>query len=693
MSYISRYTPAGDITGTVPVDHGGTGATTEQAAAESLSTSFTVADLTALKALTSRPESVVVKTGQAAGTWRWESGSVTTADDALVVQCTSGEAGRYKRIYDAGVVNALWFGADPAAPGVSPTTKADSMPALAAAAAAVPGGVVHLPAGTYYIDSAAILTATVTFKGVGWNERNNSPGASRAGTWLYRDDTAITPFTFSTTVAAGTIGFEDVGFEETQPVAAGGWAPTVYPDWVKLSGTGGLARFRNLNLYGIYGFCQAPGDVGTHGRISFQDIEGQVFSYLFKGSCILDEIEFRNVHMWPLWDDDTNVLAWQQANGVPLETGRCDGVDAVGYFVLGYKSPFKFYYDSVNSPNGPTTNAKFVNGYADACKYGGWLINNNHSVFLDNWTSEGRAVTGSYGFLDESIASFVKIDGWNMLGCQNNAYAQTRTANGSTAHFSGVFLQLYNEANNGSTAFFQANTAGTPHVIRFAENPSIGVVTYASNLVNTNTDIFTVAGQQAVSGSIVSPLGTAAVVNTGTSGATIPLLNAANTWSGIQTMDADLKFTDATYDIGKSGATRPRDYYGSRVVSAGTQFNIGTAKIIDVSGNYSQFYAGNGTSKTLTMESGNTFHDNTVHHFRSADALTTFATIAADIAAAGYVKTGVFTVGTLPAAAAAGNGARAMVTDANATTFLSIVAGGGANIVPVVSNATNWLIG
>ena len=55
--------------------------------------------------------------------------------------------------------------------------------------------------------------------------------------------------------------------------------------------------------------------------------------------------------------------------------------------------------------------------------------------------------------------------------------------------------------------------------------------------------------------------------------------------------------------------------------------------------------------------------------------------------------TGATTVAGLPAASTAGAGARAFVTDANATTFLSTVAGGGSNKVPVVSDGTNWLIG
>lgn len=51
----------------------------------------------------------------------------------------------------------------------------------------------------------------------------------------------------------------------------------------------------------------------------------------------------------------------------------------------------------------------------------------------------------------------------------------------------------------------------------------------------------------------------------------------------------------------------------------------------------------------------------------------------------------VYTVATLPAAGSAGR--TAFVTDANATTFASIVAGAGANGVPVYDDGTNWRIG
>jgi hypothetical protein len=50
-------------------------------------------------------------------------------------------------------------------------------------------------------------------------------------------------------------------------------------------------------------------------------------------------------------------------------------------------------------------------------------------------------------------------------------------------------------------------------------------------------------------------------------------------------------------------------------------------------------------------------------------------------------------VADLPSAVDSGVGARRFVNNATATTFASTVAGGGANVVPVYSNGTDWKIG
>lgn len=53
----------------------------------------------------------------------------------------------------------------------------------------------------------------------------------------------------------------------------------------------------------------------------------------------------------------------------------------------------------------------------------------------------------------------------------------------------------------------------------------------------------------------------------------------------------------------------------------------------------------------------------------------------------------VTTVSQLPPASVVGAGTRGFVTDATATTFFSVVAGGGSNKVPVVSDGAAWRIG
>ena len=59
----------------------------------------------------------------------------------------------------------------------------------------------------------------------------------------------------------------------------------------------------------------------------------------------------------------------------------------------------------------------------------------------------------------------------------------------------------------------------------------------------------------------------------------------------------------------------------------------------------------------------------------------------------GYIKQDPVAVSALPSAATVGAGTRGFVNDANATTFASVAAGGGANVVPVYSDGTDWRIG
>lgn len=164
------------LTGALLPDNNLSDVPNDELAAENLSVSFVVADLAALKALGSRPEVVIVETGQAKGVWQWEAGSSTTADDALVVNPTSGTAGRYKRVYD-GPINLAWFGVATSATG--------TVNAAALTAAAAVGATMLLPDGEFSFDPISI---TSDFSLVGNGDRSIFKWASAA------EDTALITF-------------------------------------------------------------------------------------------------------------------------------------------------------------------------------------------------------------------------------------------------------------------------------------------------------------------------------------------------------------------------------------------------------------------------------------------------------------------------------------------------------------------
>lgn len=153
-------------------------------------------------------------------------------------------------------------------------------------------------------------------------------------------------------------------------------------------------------------------------------------------------------------------------------------------------------------------------------------------------------------------------------------------------------------------------------------------------------------------------LGTAALATIGTSGDTVPKNNTGNTFSAAQTIDRG--------SIGVAMTVKGGTQWGY-FFSSNTAFwmaaEAGVENAVGVTTSGLDFWAGNASRLTITS---------------------------ASLAATVPITTGTYTVAGLPAGAA---GMRAFVTDANATTFASVVAGGGANGVPVYHDGTNWRIG
>ena len=92
--------------------------------------------------------------------------------------------------------------------------------------------------------------------------------------------------------------------------------------------------------------------------------------------------------------------------------------------------------------------------------------------------------------------------------------------------------------------------------------------------------------------------------------------------------------------------------------------------------------------KKFNVKAGLSVGSGTIIDVIDANGNSTFGTVTAN-----YTKSTVLTVAELESASVLGAGTRSFVSDANTTTFGSIVGGSGSNNMPVFSDGTNWLIG
>jgi hypothetical protein len=174
-------------------------------------------------------------------------------------------------------------------------------------------------------------------------------------------------------------------------------------------------------------------------------------------------------------------------------------------------------------------------------------------------------------------------------------------------------------------------------------------------------------------------------------------LNGVNlTVSGNTTLGGPIIVTpDNTYDIGASGATRPRNIYVGSVTYSTLGFRMGRDYEIRWTVSNSDPTAG----AQLTLRAGS-FAADALCIGGVSNSFPAITRNGAGISITGgaggstaHIKVPGVTVANLPAAATAGAGARAFVTDALAPVFGSAVAGSGAVNVPVYSDGAAWNVG
>lgn len=241
--------------------------------------------------------------------------------------------------------------------------------------------------------------------------------------------------------------------------------------------------------------------------------------------------------------------------------------------------------------------------------------------------------------------------------------------------------------------------------------PSTGFLFGADSQSATDPSIYSM---QALRDAI---LGSAAGVNGATVTTDAPLLNLSQTWNAAGVTFTGWKFnvTDtasaaasALIDL-QVGGSRKFSVSKTGTVELASEQAVGTAtnRVVFSNGGVGlYFYRAGNTFPAMTYDaSGMSVGSNlSVCWSNSSDRASSAKDLLLSRAAAGVVRVrgassaagtvslGTQTVANLPAAATAGAGSIAFVSDATATTVRSTVAGGGANFVMVMSDGTNWLI-
>lgn len=345
---------------------------------------------------------------------------------------------------------------------------ANDAPAIQAAINALgsAGGVVNLGARTYRLASAIVVTnGAVRITGQGFNE-GGSPGA---GTWLTVDQTNFTPFTFTGAAARGSV-VTNLAVRQTHGAAQNAsWAPTAYDWFFRVEDCFGGVDFDNILLSGI----NRGIFIRNSGRTDLRRIRGQVFTAGIELDECYDVARIMNVHFWPFWSANDNVVRWQQANGDAMTFRRVDGVFVDQSFVLGYRTMFRFS----SSAAGYTQKFSIGQAYADFVKHG-LLVEaagtdgqiDAMTVQCEIFNANGAPVPGSIGIHVNAHSSRVQIATLRVDDAEDNAIRLEQHSN--RVDIGALRVVNFNLRANGAAAIHLANAVtGQPNRVNLGSDP------------------------------------------------------------------------------------------------------------------------------------------------------------------------------------------------------------------------------
>jgi hypothetical protein len=284
------------------------------------------------------------------------NGAITAANLApnsvMASAIADGTIGQSKLNFQMGYINAR----NPPFSAVGNGTNDDTVAIQSALnnAAANGGGIVFLPRGNYLINSSLVVPAQTSLVGV-W--RAPSTYSQNLGTTLLAvagaGATNGSPFI---TLQGNNSTLEGVTIYYPNQVTSN--PPTPYP-WAIQGGGGENVTIQNVLLVNPY----LGIDLATHGsaRHLVRGVYGQPLLVGIAVDQCYDIGRIMEIHFWPFWSQNTNIVAFQSANAVTFDFMRTDWEVVQDVFSWGYYIGARFRASASGSMNGQMSNVNFDN--------------------------------------------------------------------------------------------------------------------------------------------------------------------------------------------------------------------------------------------------------------------------------------------------------------------------------------------
>ena len=250
---------------------------------------------------------------------------------------------------------------------------------------------------------------------------------------------------------SGTI-IDGISTRRNQPTPTSGWTPNAFDFDICVESSNDVTirncLIRNATK-GIRGYR-----IG-YGKLNLFNIKMQAFDVGIEIDEMYDVARFNDIHIWPFWSEDSNVITYTQANLIGLNSLRNDNPNIVNFFTFGAK--YGIRCGSGAGPASFTTRALIVN------------------AGFDNVGSNGAGLLIAADLTSVQIENSYSFDGLNgIYVAANNTRLQVSNFRSSANKGSAISVGGINNKVQLSTILIEGfntnNTAGITAILAVAGN-------------------------------------------------------------------------------------------------------------------------------------------------------------------------------------------------------------------------------